>query len=52
VVVSKVTSLAHSHGVQQSLMMLAVPSILIPTILPVAAGAHILYEQQVRTKKH
>ncbi len=36
VIITKIASLAHSHGVEQSIFMNAVPGILVSTILPVA----------------
>lgn len=40
-VIAKIASLAHSHGVQQPILMLTIPSVLVSPILPIARRAHI-----------
>lgn len=41
-VVGEVAGLAHAHGVEQSVVVGAVPGILVSAIFPVATAAHIL----------
>lgn len=41
-IVGEVASLTHSHRVKESVVMGTVPGVLISSIFPVAAAAHIL----------
>lgn len=41
-IIGEVACLTHAHRVEESIVMWTVPRILIATILPVAARAHIL----------
>ena len=41
-IVSEVTCLTHSHRVEESVWVCTVPRILVPSILPVATGTHVL----------
>ena len=41
-VIREIARLAHAHGVEQSVTVRAVPGVLVPAVLPVAAGAHVL----------
>lgn len=42
VVVAQIASLAHTHRVQESILMRTLERKLIATVLPVARGAHVL----------
>lgn len=44
VIIREITSLTHAHWIEKSIVMWTIPSVLVSTILSVAARAHILYK--------
>lgn len=42
-IIWEITGLAHAHWVEQSIFMLAIPCILVATVLPVATWTHVLH---------